>query len=238
MATDYSRMLKHSPTQYIKEILLSVRNLDRISIAGFLVIAQLFILLSAPHIWESEAIQDMFLIYFVMMAFTFGVLDDKNPFYKITLFDGLTQMLFSFLAGIYLISFLGFENTSGDFGGFESLTLLIIAQVFVIGTVEESLFRGAIPTALDRGNVTPNVSRLVSAIAFALFHVWAYDWNMVGVAAAFFFAILMQYIWDGGNVKTKTPGYPLIAVGFHGAWNVTVIAGSFMLYGPGFLGGI
>ena len=238
MATDYSRLAKHSPIDYIKEILLSVRNLDRISIAGFLVVVQLFILLSAPHLWESESIQNMFLIYFVMMAFTFGVLDDKNPFYKITLFDGLTQMLFAFVAGVYLISFLGFESTTSNFGGFQSLTLLVIAQVLVIGVVEESLFRGAIPAALDRGNVHPNTSRLFSAISFAGFHVWAFDWNMVGLIAAFFFAILMQYLWDGGSVKTKTPGYPLVAVGFHGAWNVTVIAGSFMLYDPGFLGGM
>ena len=227
MATDYSGMLKHSPTQYIKEILLSVRNLDRISIAGFLVIAQLFILLSAPHLWESDAMQDMVLIYFVMMAFTMGVLDDRNPFYKITLFDGLTQMVVSFLVGIWLFSYMGFEPAA-DFGGFETLALLIIAQSLVVAAVEEPLFRGALPTALDRGNMHPRTSRLVAAVAFSLFHWWAFDGNMVGLVAAFFFAILMQYIWDGGDVRTKTPGYPLVAVGAHAAWNVTVIAGSGM----------
>ena len=226
MDTDYRWLVKHSPVQYVKEILFSFRNLDRISIAGFLVIAQLFILLSAPHIWESEAMQDMVLIYFVMMGFAFGVLDDKNPFYKITLFDGLTQMVVSFLAGVWLFSYMGFTG-DGTYGGFETLGLLIIGQSLVIGVVEESLFRGAIPTALDKGNMNPNVSRLVAAGAFAGFHWWAFDGNMVGIFAAFFFAILMQYIWDGRSVKTKTPGYPLVAVGLHAAWNVTVIAGSF-----------
>ena len=226
MATDYGQLMKHSPTQYIKEILLSVRNLDRISIAGFLVIAQLFILLSAPHLWESEAMQDMVLIYFVMMSFAFGVLDDKNPFYKITLFDGLTQMVVSFLAGVWLFSYMGFTG-DGTYGGFQTLGLLIIGQSLVVGVVEESLFRGAIPTALDRGNNNPKTSRFVSSVAFSLFHWWAADGDFVFLVAAFFFALLMQYIWDGGSVKTKTPGYPLVAVGLHAAWNVTVIAGSF-----------
>ena len=236
---DYSRLGKHSPTKYIKEILLSVRNMDRISIAGFLVIVQLFILLSAPQLWESDAMQNMVLIYFVMMAFTMGVLDDKNPFYKITLFDGLTQMGFSFLVGIWIFSYMGFP-ADPTFGGFESLALLIIAQSFVVAAVEEPLFRGAIPTSLDKGNTNPKTSRLVAAIAFSLFHVWAFDFSMVGLIAAFFFGLLMQYIWDGGSVKSKTQGYPLVAVGLHAAWNVTVIAGSFTfsVLSSGFIGGI
>ena len=222
---------KHeSPFKYLKDIILSVRDLDKISIAGFLVLAQLFILLSAPYLWENQQMQDMFTTYFIMMAFTFAVLDNKNPFYKITMFDGLTQMLLAFVTGIYLFSFFGFQPI-GDYAGFESLTLLIIAQALVIGTVEESMFRGAIPAALDKGKMSSSASRFVAATAFAGFHYWAYNGDIPSMIAAFLFGLLMQFFWDGGSVKSKTKGYPLVSCGLHAAWNVTVIAGSFCIIG-------
>ena len=222
--------LKQSPIKYGKTILGSVRNIDNVSIAGFVVLAQLFILLSAPHLWQNEDIMQMFIIYFLMLGVAFSLLDAKNPLYNITIFDGLSQYLLSFVAGIFLFSRLGFGSSS-DFGGFGSLTLLVCAQALVVGLPEELLFRGAIPEAFDKGNVDPNTSRLLSNVAFALFHGWAYDWSIVLMVSAFFFGILMQYIWDGGNSRKAGKGYPLVSVGIHASWNVVVYAGALWIYG-------
>ncbi|NPE27633.1 CPBP family intramembrane metalloprotease [Methanococcoides sp. SA1] len=230
---------KSSPLEYSKNILGSYQNLDKVSIAGLIVALQLFVLLSARHIWENEAIQDMFMMYFVMMAFTFALLGTDNPFFKITIRDGVTQFVVAFVLGVYAFSALGFGGSVG-YGGFGSLGLLIIAQAVVVGTVEESMFRGAIPEALDKGEMAPNVSRLISAAAFAGFHVYVYEFQFGLLLAAFAFGLLMQYIWDGGSVESSRSGYPLMACGLHAAWNTVVLAGSMSLwpFNPLTLGGM
>lgn len=214
------------------------KNLDRITIAAFLVVAQLFVLLSANHLWESEAVHDVFLIYFIMMAFSFAVLGSKNPFYKITIFDGLTQLFLAFIVGVFLFSKMGFAGTY-DLSGYENLGLLIIAEALVIGLVEESMFRGALPVAFEKSHVSPGTARLLAAVSFSLFHVWVYQFDMTSLITAFVFALVMQYIWDGGS-NTRRIGYPLAACGIHAAWNTVVIAGSFSLWPIDFalLGGI
>ena len=94
------------------------------------------------------------------------------------------------------------------------------------------LFRGAIPEAFDKGNVDPNTSRLLSNVAFALFHGWAYDWSIVLMVSAFFFGILMQYIWETVVIQGK-PGRVILwfSVGIHASWNVVVYAGALWIYG-------
>jgi hypothetical protein len=215
--------------KYGKSIIGSVRTIDNVSIAGFVVLAQLFILLSAPHIWNDDNIMQMFMVYFLMLGVAFSVLGAKNPFYEITVFDGLSQFLLSFVVGIFIFSKLDFGGSS-NFGGFESLTLLILSQVLVVGLVEELLFRGAIPQALDNGGVNPNSSRFIASLAFALFHGWAYSWAIMPMFSAFIFGILMQYIWDGGNSRAAGKGYPLVAAGIHAAWNVAILAGAFSVW--------
>jgi membrane protease YdiL (CAAX protease family) len=209
--------MKNNVLDYSRNLASGIQNLENISIAGFIVIAQLFLLLSSPHLFE-ESVQDMFLMYFLMLAFSYAVLDRESPFFKISVFDGLSQLGISILAGVLVFSLSGYAS----FGGFESLTLLILSQALVIGIVEEMLFRGAIPNTLDEGNVNPYASRLIAIVSFSLFHVFSYDFEPLPLVGAFLFGILMQFIWDGGTIEKGT-GYPLLACGLHAAWNIVVI---------------
>nr|WP_321496301.1 CPBP family intramembrane glutamic endopeptidase [uncultured Methanolobus sp.] len=217
----------------------TLRNLDRVTIAGFLVILQLFVLISADYLWENDSVNYIFLLYFVMMAFSFALLGTENPYFQVTIFDGIIQWGGGFLVGLFIFSKLGISGTSG-YSGFESLGLLIVAEALVIGMVEETTFRGAFPKALMRSKFTPGQARLFSAIAFSLFHVWVSDFDVSFLITAFVFGLIMQYVWDGGSTTSKKPGYPLASCGLHSAWNVVMIAGSFcmMPFDISILGGL
>lgn len=228
---DTSKIFRNSPVAYGKTVLTSARQLDNVSIAGFVILAQLFVLLSAPHMWADEAIQDMFMYYFVMLAFAFAILGrEGNPLYSITLSDGIVQYVTAFVVGLFVFSELITVPGSGNFGGYGTLTSLVIAQTFVVAICEEMLFRGALPKTFQQSNVGYGASRLISCSAFALFHGWAYNWNIVLMASAFFFGLIMQYFWDGGAVNNKKVGWPLLAVGLHASWNVVMDAGQFSMW--------
>jgi hypothetical protein len=201
-----------------------VRQLDRVSIAGFIFVVQMFVFINASYIWENEDVERVFTIYFVMMAFTFAILDSKNPLYKITIFDGISQLFFAFVAGIFLFSTFNLPG-SENYGGYES-------QALVIGIVEEFCFRGALPEAFGKGHAPADTARLLSAASFSLFHVFVYDFSVVNLAVAFVFGLIMQYVWDSK--------YPLASCGLHAAWNVVVLGGSFSLWAfdVALLGGI
>ncbi|WP_340819041.1 CPBP family glutamic-type intramembrane protease [Methanolobus sp. WCC4] len=211
-----------SITSYYREV-FSLKRLDRVSIAAFLVVGMLFFLVSADHLWHDDSITMMFMVYFLMMSFSFSVLDQKNPLYDISLLDGLIQWGVGFVAGLFIFSEFGISGSS-NLAGFGTLGLLIIAET-IIGLNEELTFRGAIVKAFQTGKMkmTEGNARLFSAIAFSLFHVWVSDFNITFLITAFFFALAMQYIWD--------KGYPLASAGLHTSWNVVVIAGSLTILG-------
>ena len=216
-----------SAIQYYADM-FRFKNLNTVTIAAFLVVAQLFVLLSADHLWQSEAVTQVFTIYFIMMAFSFAVLGSDNPFYKITIFDGLTQLLLALIVGIIVFSQMGFTGTY-DYGGYENIGLLIISQALVVGLVEEAMFRGALPKSFEKSNVSPGVSRLLASVAFAGFHVWVYQFEITALLTAFIFGMVMQFIWDGGS-NTRKLGYPLAAVGLHAAWNIVILSGSLSMW--------
>lgn len=206
---------------YTAGILSSVQYLDKVRIAGFLLLVQLFVWINASHMWDNPEVERIFMIYFVMMAVVYAVLDSENPLYKISIFDGLSQILFSFAVCLFIFSMFEMPGTT-DFGGYESLGLLILAQALVIGVVEEFTFRGALPEAFAKGGAPAETSKLIAAASFSLFHVFVYDFNIPNLIIAFIFAIVMQYVWDRE--------YPLACCGIHAAWNVVILAGAFSLW--------
>lgn len=228
--------LDRDPLKFSKQVVSSAQNFDRISIAGFIVLAQLFVFLSAPRLWPDEAVQNMVLVYFVMLAFSFAMLDLESPLYKISIWDGLVQYVVAFVVGLFLFEKIGLGAGTADYGGFGSLTLLVIAEVFVVSLSEEIMFRGGLPAALQRSRVPLVQAVFLSNLAFSFFHVWAYSWSVPQLFAAFCFGLIMSYFWYGGSFDSqKGSGYPLVSCGLHGAWNVMVLGGPFTIFSGGLL---
>jgi membrane protease YdiL (CAAX protease family) len=224
-------VFNRNPVKFSKGVLQSAKNVRQYSIAGFLILAQLFIYVSAPHVFNEMA-QDMLLVYFMMVAFSFAVLDLSSPLWKIKLGDGLAQYMVFFVGGLFLFSHLGMGSGSENYGGFGSLSTLIIAQSFVVAMSEELMFRGGLPTVFQKSGMTKQSAILVSTVAFAGFHGWAYGWNPTLLLGSFLFGLLMAYFWYGGNLTAKdSSGYPLVACGLHAAWNVAILGGPFMIMG-------
>lgn len=222
---DSSKLFSRSPVDYGRSVLRSTRNLDNVSIAGFVVLAQLFVLVSAPHLWADEWITDLVLYYFIMLGFSFAVLGADNPLYKITVSDGIIQYVTAFVVGLFFFDYFVSVPGMANYGGFESLVSLVIAQSFVVALCEEMMFRGALPKTFQKSNIGYGTSRLLSITAFALFHGWAYSWDWFSIVAAFCFGLLMQYFWDAGLVNNRKAGFPLVAVGLHAAWNTVILSG-------------
>jgi membrane protease YdiL (CAAX protease family) len=181
-------VFQKNPVKFTKGVLESARNIRQYSIAGFLILAQMFVLVSAPHIFNDMG-QEMLLTYFLMVAFSFAVLDLASPLWKINLFDGVSQYLIAFVGGLFLFSNMGLGAGSENFGGFESLSSLIIAQSFVVAISEELMFRGGLPTVFQKSGMTKQSAIFVSTIAFAGFHGWAYGWNPTLLVGAFLFGL-------------------------------------------------
>ncbi|WNY25149.1 CPBP family intramembrane glutamic endopeptidase [Methanolapillus millepedarum] len=221
--------------QYFTAFLSSAKNFGQTSVFGFAVLIQLFLFLSARYIWNA-GVEQMFLYYMVMLAFSYALLGTENPLKKVSTGNGIIQYLVAFIAGLFVFSYIGSGIGSSDFGGFGSLSALIICQSLMVGMSEEMLFRGAIPRALQASKMSYLSSRLISVVSFALFHAWAYNWNWTSMIASACFGALMQYVWDAGRITKpadgeQRAGYPLMAIGFHAAWNVAVISPFMILFG-------
>jgi CAAX amino terminal protease family. len=208
----------------------------------FAVLIQLFLFLYARYAWGPE-ISDVFFTYMLMLAFSYALLGVFNPLQFVSLKDGIVQYLAAFVGGLILFVVLGMGKAgSGDFGGFESITGLILAQTLIVALSEELLFRGALPRAIRKalpyGTVPADkvyfLSCAISVCAFAIFHGWAYDWSAVSILAALCFGAIMQFIWDSGKLtrsENRVGGYPLMSVGFHAAWNVVLMSPFTVLLG-------
>ena len=218
-------MFKTNAISYIVDIGSGIKNVGNISIAGFFLLLQMFILVATPYIFPGENMSDVFIIYFIMMVMSYTVLNKTTKIMQISLKDGAAQISLFFLGGVFLFSAITNTRTVPNFAGFGSIMLLTIAQILVVASAEETTFRGALPRILDESGASPRASRLLSAVGFASFHMFIYAFDMVLLFIAFIFGLTMQYVWDGGDVESKTKGYPLGAVGLHAAWNVVVIAG-------------
>ena len=218
-------MFKTNALSYFVNIGSGVQNIGNISIAGFILAIQMFILVASSYIFPGENMSDVFVIYFIMMVMSYSVLNKTTKVMQISIKDGVAQISLFYLTGIFLFSAITNTAAVPNFAGFGSMALLIAAQILVVGYVEEVTFRGALPRILDESGTSPRASRLLSAFAFASFHVFIYAFNMVSLFIAFIFGLVMQYIWDGGEIESETRGYPLGAVGAHAAWNTVVIAG-------------
>jgi len=203
-----------------------VNKIGNAKIFGVAVLIQLFFFLGAGYIWNTE-IAAIFQIYFIMLGFSYVLLQADNPLRFVSIHSGVAQYVLSFGVGLILFTHLGLNSGNADFGGFGSLTALILAQSVCVGLSEELIFRGAIPKAMEVSGFSYFVSRLIAAGSFAIFHIWAYNWQIGPILAAFCFGCLMQIIWDGGIKapgKERRKGYPLAAVGLHAAWNVVVMS--------------
>lgn len=229
------KVFRRNPVSFAEDVLVSARNVRQYSIAGFLIVMQMFVLISAPHIF-TDMVQDILFVYFLMVAFTFGVLDLADPLWKVSLEDGIVQYVIFFVGGLFLFTKIGIGagGVSGDYSGFGSLSDLIIAQTFVIGVSEELMFRGGLPAVFQKSGMSKASSILVSNIAFAVFHGWVQNWDISLMVSAFVFGMLMAYFWYGGNLKDdKTVGFPLASCGLHSAWNVVVLSGPFAIMNLG-----
>ena len=218
-------MFKQNAITYFADIGSGIKNIGDISIAGFILALQMFILVASPYIFPGENMSEVFVIYFIMMVMSYTVLNRTTKIMQISLRDGAAQITIFFLGGIFLFSAITTTTTVPNYAGFGSVALLIAAEILVVGFVEECTFRGALPLIFDQSGTTPRASRLLSAAFFAGLHVFIYAFNFLSLFIAFIFGLVMQYIWDGGDVESKTRGYPLGAVGLHASWNVIVIGG-------------
>jgi membrane protease YdiL (CAAX protease family) len=230
-----NKVFRKNPVEFAEDVLVSARNVRQYSIAGFLIVMQMFVLISAPHIF-TDMVQDMLFVYFLMVAFTFGVLDLADPLWKVSLENGIVQYVVFFVGGLFLFTKIGIGGgvATGDYSGFGTLSSLIIAQSFVVAISEELMFRGGLPAVFQKSGMAKTSAILVSNLAFAGFHGWAYDWQLAPMISAFVFGMLMAYFWYGGNLKdNRQVGFPLAACGLHGAWNVVVLSGPFAIMNLG-----
>lgn len=218
-------MFKTNALAYFADLGSGIKNIGNISIAGFILALQMFILVASPYIFPGENMSEVFVIYFIMMVMSYSVLNKSTKIMQITINDGLAQLSLFFLGGIFIFSAITTTSAIPNYAGFGTVTLLIIAEILVVGFVEESTFRGALPLIFDQSGASPRAARLLSAGFFAILHVFIYSFNALSLFIAFIFGLIMQYVWDGGEVESKTRGYPLGAVGLHAAWNVVVIGG-------------
>lgn len=203
----------------------SASRLNKVTIFGVALLIQLFFFLSANYIW-GEKVAAAFEMYFIMLAVSYVLLMVDNPLRYVTLKDGVVQYLAAFVSGLFLFTLLGLGAENTGYGGFGSLSALILAQSVCVGLSEELIFRGALPKAMRVSGFSYFGSRFISVAAFALFHGWAYDWAIGAMFASFCFGAIMQYVWDGSISEDvgRKAGYPLAAVGFHAAWNVVVLS--------------
>ena len=211
----------------------SARRLNRVTIFGIALLIQLFFFLSAKQLW-GQSVADAFTMYFVMLAVSYVLLMVDNPLRFVTLKDGIIQYLAAFIFGLFAFTYLGLGIGNTGYGGFGSLTALILAQSICVGLSEELIFRGAVPKALNVSGFSYFGSRIIAVVAFAVFHGWAYNWALGPMVASLCFGAFMQFVWDAGRVTKDTgqkAGYPLAAVGFHAAWNVVVMSPFMILAG-------
>jgi len=165
-------------------------------------------------------------MYFIMLAVSYVLLQADNPLRYVGIGNGVIQYMAAFVAGLFVFTFFGIGSGNTDYGGFGSITLLVLAQSVCVGLSEELIFRGAVPKALQISGFSYTSSRLIAAVAFSVFHGWAYNWSIIPLIASFFFGCLMQVVWDGGFSEpvVRRNGYPLAAVGLHAAWNVVAMS--------------
>jgi CAAX amino terminal protease family. len=202
-----------------------IAGVGKVNIFGVALLIQLFFFLSAGHIW-GQTVAAMFQMYFIMLAVSYVLLQVDNPLRHVSIHNGVIQYVAAFVVGLFVFTTFGLGVGNTDFGGFGTLTLLVLAQSVCVGLSEELIFRGAIPKAMQVSGFSYTVSRIIAAVSFAIFHGWAYNWEIAPIVAAFCFSCLMQFIWDGGirESATRRNGYPLAAVGLHAAWNVVVMS--------------
>lgn len=218
----------------LRESLNSINSILDMPVHIFAVLVQLFLFLYAQFFW-GDSIGVQFLVYLVMLAFAYTMLRAENPLKQVSIRNAVIQYISGFVIGLmfFIVAGLGSPESSG-YGGFSSLSGLILAQTLIVALSEELLFRGMLPKVLEREGIPYFYACIASILVFAVFHGWAYEWNIGSILAAAAFGAIMQVIWDAGRVfdfKNKAGGYPLMSVGLHAAWNCVLVLPFTVLFG-------
>jgi len=144
---------------------------------------------------------------------------------KVTLSKQLVTFCFAFIF-FFLVFFL-LKLTGIWFTNVPSLSRSLLLQVFVfqtliVGTSEETIFRGTIYPWLGKVNVVLGV--LVTSLIFAGFHFAAYRGDLAATGIAFVLGIIMNLLYIRFNIGAS--------IAFHAMYNVSTLG----LFGA--LGGI
>jgi membrane protease YdiL (CAAX protease family) len=144
---------------------------------------------------------------------------------KVTLSKQLVTFCFAFI--FFFIVFFLLRATGVWFTNVGSLSrgLLLqtlVFQVLVVGTSEETIFRGCIYPMLGKVNKVLGV--LVTSLIFAAFHYAAYQGSLAATGVAFVLGVIMNLLYIRFNIGAS--------IAFHSMYNVSALG----LFGA--LGGV
>jgi membrane protease YdiL (CAAX protease family) len=144
---------------------------------------------------------------------------------KVTLGKQLVTFCFAFI--FFFIVFFLLKATGLWFQNVASLSKglvlqMLVFQVLIVGTSEETIFRGTIYPWLSKVNVVLGV--LVTSLIFAVFHYAAYQGSLAATGVAFLLGVIMNLLYIRFNIGAS--------IAFHSMYNVSTLG----LFGA--LGGI
>ena len=144
---------------------------------------------------------------------------------KISLSKQLVTFCFAFI--FFFVVFFLLRVTGVWFTNVPSLSRGLLLQVFVfqvliVGTSEETIFRGTIYPWLAKVNVVLGI--LVTSLVFALFHYAAYQGDLTVTGVAFVLGVIMNLLYIRFNIGAS--------IAFHAMYNVSALG----LFGT--LGGV
>ena len=144
---------------------------------------------------------------------------------KVSLSKQVVTFCFAFI--FFFVVFFLLKVTGMWFTNVPSLSKGLLLQVFVfqiliVGTSEETIFRGTIYPMLGKVNKVLGV--LVTSLIFAAFHYAAYQGSLAATGVAFILGIIMNLLYIRFNIGAS--------IAFHGMYNVSALG----LFGA--LGGI
>lgn len=105
----------------------------------------------------------------------------------------------------------------------------LLFEIFVVTFSETWIFLGVLQTYLMRRNV--RFPYIWQAVIFGLFHYTAYGENIISMAQAMAFGLIVGLIYYAAWTMKKPDIGLTLAWGIHAGWNVALITVIFILFG-------
>ncbi len=188
-------------------------TLRRVPFAIWLLLGQLFVFAGASQIapiGEAEHLKEVIIFYILFQVALLAYWRKRPAWMRATLNQGIAQFTAGFVVTVIVMVGVGVVRSNLGFGTFTySVTApiyLLILHSLVVAFSEEAIFRGLL------SNI---ITAVPAAGAFALFHFWAYQGNVMTMfiaflAGLFFYVVMLKFgIW--------------MSMGIHAGYNTTLL---------------